>query len=72
MISIVAVATPAIASGSSSIAIFEKLPPLSNYILFLQSFPVIFLVIEIPDDFEVDKLIFEVTNETATAFRVPL
>ena len=72
MISIVAVATPAIASGSSSITVFEELPPLPNYILFLQSFSVILLVIEIPDDSEVYKLIFEITNETATASKVPL
>jgi len=72
MVSIIAVATPVMASGSISIAIFKELPSLPDYIPFLQFSPVISLIIKIPDDPEVDKLIFEVIEETVFASRVPL
>ena len=45
-----------------SAAVFEELPPLPDCVPLLPSSPVIPLVIEIPDDLEVDELISE-TNE---------
>jgi len=72
MISIVAVAALAMASGPGSNTASEELSSLPDYILFLQSSPIISSVIEIPDNSEVAELISEVTKETTFASRVPL
>jgi len=60
------------ASGLVSINTFKELSPLPDYILFLPLSPVIPLVIAIPDDPEVDKLISEVTKATAFVSKIPL
>jgi len=72
MVSIIAAATPIMASGLVSNSAFEELPPLSAHILFLPFSPVIPSAIAIPDDLEVDELISEVTEMMVFVSETPL
>jgi len=72
MVSIIAAATPIMASSLASINAFEELPPLPAHILFSPSSPVIPLAITISDDLEVDELISEVTETMAFVSKTPL
>ena len=72
MVSIIAATTLILAPGLVSINTFEELPPLPDYIPLPLSSPVIPLVIEIPNDLEVDKLISEVTKVTVLVSKTPL
>jgi len=72
MVSTIAPAIPVALSYMLSSAVFEKLPPLPECVLFSPSSPVIPLVIEIPDDPEVDELVSEVTKETMLVSGEPL
>ena len=72
MVSIIAAATPIMASGLASISAFKELSPLPAHIPFPPSSPVILLAITIPNDLEVDELISEVTKTTVFVSKIPL
>jgi len=72
MASTIAPAILAVPSYMLSTTVFEELPPLPEYVPFSPSSPVIPSVIAIPDDPEVDKLVSEVTKETAFVSEEPL
>jgi len=55
-----------------SAAVFEEFPPLPDCVPLLPSSPIIPSVIEIPDDPEVDELIYETNAEIASVSGGPL